>query len=126
MKKDWSKSWIRSTQTRKQRKYRMNAPFHIARKFLSAPLAKDLRAKYKQRSVPVRSGDKVKILRGEFKGKTGKVEKVSLIYKKIYVENVHTLKRDGSKAPRALEASNVMITELNLDDKKRKEVLERS
>jgi len=74
MKKEFSVKWIGSKQPRKQRKYRANAPLHIKRKFMSANLAKELRKRYGNRSFPLKKGDSIKIMRGEFKGKTGKIE----------------------------------------------------
>lgn len=121
----WGKSWKSSKQPRKQRKYRRNAPLHVRHKFLSANLSKELRQKYGIRAIPLRKGDTVRIMRGSFKGKTGKVEKVDLKKLKVYVENITTLKQDGRKVPVPLEPSNLQITALNLDDKKRLKAIER-
>ena len=41
---------IESTQPRKQRKARYNAPAHLRGKFLSAPLSPELRTQYKKRT----------------------------------------------------------------------------
>ena len=69
MKKKFSREWIRSKQPRKQRKYNYNAPLHIKGKFMAAHLSKDLMKKYNRRSIRVRKGDKVILLRGQFKKK---------------------------------------------------------
>jgi large subunit ribosomal protein L24 len=90
---------------------------------MSAHLSPELREKYKRRSFPVRVGDRVKILRGEFKGVEGKVTGVDRERQMIYVENVTIKKADGSSVPRSIHVSNVMITELNLDDEYRKKAL---
>ena len=124
--KEWSKSWKSSKNPRKQRKYLYNLPLHIRKSLLSATLSKDLRKKYGKRSLPVRKDDKVKVLRGQFKKKTGKVSRVNLKKIRIYIEGVENVKKDGSKAPYPVHPSNVMITELNLDDKERKMILERN
>ena len=123
--KEFSRHWISSKQPRKQRKYRYNAPLHILRKLMSAHLSKELKKKYNIRSMPLRKGDKVKIARGQFKKKTGKVEKVWTKRRKIQIENIHLIKKDGSKIPYLIEPSNVIITELVLEDKKRKQIIER-
>ncbi len=125
MKKKFSKHWKSSKQPRKQRKYRKNAPLHIKRKFLSTHLSKELRKKYNKRNIPIRKGDKVKILRGQFKKKIGKVDRVLLKRQKVYIENIALTKKDGSKVPYPINPSNLIITELFLEDKKRKKVLER-
>ncbi len=78
MKRSFSVHWIGSKQPRKQRKYRANAPIHLRHKLVSANLSKELRAKHGRRSFPLRTGDSVKIMRGEFKGKTGKIESINL------------------------------------------------
>ena len=123
--KECSRHWISSKQPRKQRKYRYNAPLHILRKLMSAHLSRELKKKYNIRSMPLRKGDKVKIARGQFKKKTGKVEKVWTKRRKIQIENIHLIKKDGSKIPYLIEPSNVIITELVLEDKKRKQIIER-
>ena len=67
----------------------------------------------------------MKILRGDFKGVEGKVIGVDRERQMIYVENVTLKKADGSTVNRPIHVSNVMITELNLDDPYRREALMR-
>ncbi len=119
MKKDFSKSWKSSKQPRKQRKYLAKAPLHLRRKFLSANLAKDLRKKHGRRNIEIRKNDKVKIMRGKFRGKQGKVLKVNSKKQRAYVEGMQVKKHDGSKANVSIAISNLQIIELNLDDKMR-------
>ncbi|MEM4259678.1 MAG: 50S ribosomal protein L24 [Candidatus Woesearchaeota archaeon] len=119
MKKEFSKHWKSSIQPRKQRKYRYNAPIHIKGKFMNSHLSRELRKKYNRRSIRVVNGDKVKILRGQFKGIEGKVERVDTKHTKIYIGKAELSKKDGSKAFYPIDPSNVIITELNLNDKKR-------
>jgi len=126
MEKKFSKKWIKSKQARKQRKFIYNAPLHIRRKFLNTLLSKELKEKYNRRSFPIRKGDKVKILRGQFKGIEGKVVKVFLKKTRVYVEKAEIKKRDGSKVYYPLHPSNLMITSLDLEDIKRVKALERS
>ena len=97
MKTKWSRSWVSSKQPRKQRKYRYNAPPHIRTKFISAHLSKELREKYKRRSIRLRVGDTVKIMRGEFKGKTGKVEKIFTKIAKVTVSGIQKTKPEKQK-----------------------------
>jgi large subunit ribosomal protein L24 len=119
MKQKFSKKWKASKQPRKQRKYSANAPLHIKRKMLSVNLAKPLREKFKARNVEVRKGDKVKIMKGKFKKKTGKIIEVKIKQGKVYVEGIQVKKQDGSRANVPLKPSNLQITELNLEDKRR-------
>ncbi|MBS3111690.1 50S ribosomal protein L24 [Candidatus Woesearchaeota archaeon] len=125
MKKKFSLNWIGSKQPRKQRKYVKNAPLNILKNFIRANLSKELRQKLGKRNVGVRKGDAVKIVRGQFKGTLGKIEKVWLKRSKVYVDTVTLPKRDGSKRFYPLSTSNLQVTELVLEDKKRKKVLER-
>lgn len=125
MKKKFSKNWVRSTQPRKQRKYRYNAPLHMRQKLVSAHLEKRLRQSYGKRSLPVRKGDEVVVLRGEFRKKKGNVTRVDLKRLKIFVDNVKRKKVSGQEVEVPIDPSNVMIARLNLDDRMRKKSLQR-
>ena len=125
MKSLWSKTWVSSKQPRKQRKYRYNAPLHVKHKFLSALLSKDLRKKHGIRNFPLRSKDKVKIMRGKFKGVIGEVEKVLLKKGKVMVKGAEIKKEEGRIIKYPITPSNTMIIELNLSDSKRKKAVEK-
>ena len=123
MKTKFSKTWISSTQPRKQRKYRYNATLDIKRTFLSVNLSKELRQRYGIRSIKPRTGDKVKVMRGTFRSKTGAIESIDAKHTKIFVTKIEHTKRDGSKSKIPLHPSNLMITEINVSDKLRKNKL---
>ncbi len=125
MKQKWSVKWVSSKQPRKQRKYRYNAPLHIRHKLISAHLSKELRERFKRRSFPLRKNDEVKIMRGKFRDKKGKVERIDLKKYKVYIEGIKIKKADGSEVSVPIDPSNLLITELNLDDKKRVKAIER-
>ncbi len=118
MKKEFSSHWVASVQPRKQRKYRYNAPLHVRGKFLSAHLSKDLASKHKTRSLRIRVGDEVKAMRGQFAGRSGKVERVDVTRSRVFVSSLDYLKRDGSKKPYPLQPSNLLLIKLT-DDKRR-------
>lgn len=126
MKNKFSKKWISSTQPRKQRKYIANAPLNIRQKLMSAHLSEELIKKYKRRNIPVKKGDKVIVMRGQFKGKLGLINKVNLKKLKIFVDSVEMAKKDGTKSFYPIHPSNVLIRELNLEDKERKKSIERN
>ena len=88
-------------------------------------LSPTLRKKYNQRSIGLRKGDKVKIMRGERKKHEGKVDRIQLKKNKITLEGVEITKKDGSKTPLTFEPSNMMITEIVTEDKMRQKTLER-
>jgi large subunit ribosomal protein L24 len=119
MKKSYSKSWKASRQPRKQRLYLYNAPEHIQGKSMKSTLSKTLRKRLGKRSLRVRKNDKVKILRGMFKGKEGKVDRVIVRDRKVIVDKAEIYKKDGSKTFYPIDPSNLIITELYADDKKR-------
>lgn len=119
MKQKFKKSWRASKKPGKQRKYIVNSPLSIRKKLMSVNLSKELRKKYGKRNVSVRKGDTVKIMRGKFKGKRGKISGISLKRLVAEIEGIQIKKQDGSKANVPLKASNIQITELNLEDRKR-------
>nr|AJS13338.1 50S ribosomal protein L24P [uncultured archaeon] len=125
MKIKFSTSWKKSKQPRKQRLYRYNAPLHIKRRFVRAHLSKELRAKYNRRSLGLRKGDKVKVVRGQFKKTEGKIEKINTKRERLYIDGISVVKKDGTKVSYPINPSNVIITELSLDDRMRQRILER-
>jgi len=113
-----------SSSRRKSRKAHFAAPSSIRRKIMSSALSKDLRTKYHARSLPVRKDDEVRIVRGKYKGREGKVTQV---YRKKWVIHVDRVQRDksnGASAPIGIHPSNVVILTLKLD-KDRRAILER-
>tara|TARA_Y100000310_G_scaffold122529_1_gene121240 strand:- start:7794 stop:8222 length:429 start_codon:yes stop_codon:yes gene_type:complete len=125
MKQKFSTKWVGSKLPRKQRKYRVNAPLHIKHKMMSSNLSKELRTKYGKRSFPIKKGDSIRIMKGEFKKKTGKIDSVSLKKGRVIIEGISRSKKDGSKVSVYFNPSNLQIKELNLDDMKRKKAIER-
>ena len=109
----------------KQRKRLYNAPLHIRYKMFSAPLSPELKEKYGIKSLPIRTGDTVRIMRGNFKGFEGKVREVDRKKYRIFVEGVTREKVDGTTLFMGIHPSKVMIVDLNLDDKWRREILEK-
>lgn len=114
-----------SKKARKQRRERIFKPLHKRRKEMAARLSAELRKKWKKRSVPVRKGDKVKIITGDYKGKTGKVTKVDLRAYRINVEGIVRKKANGQEVAIPIHPSNVMIIDLEMSDAERKKILER-
>ena len=125
MKQKFSKKWKASKQPRKQRKYRAKAPLHIKHKMLATHLSKELRKKYAKRAVPLKKGDLVKILRGAFKRKQGKISIINTKKGVVYIEGIQKTRKDGTKVNILFQPSNLLIMELNLEDKKRIKSIER-
>ena len=108
-----------SKQPRKQRKALYNAPAHARGKHLSATLSKELRADLGKRSLPVRSGDKVRVLRGDFKGHEGEVLDVDYGSYKVTIEDVTLSKPDGTAVFLPVDPSNLMIIDADTKDNRR-------
>lgn len=117
----------KSIQPRKQRKFRYNAPLHLRNKMVGVHLSKELKAKLstKRRSVAVRKGDKVKLMRGERRGHAGKVVEVSHSTLKVYVEGLTQRNAKGVEKLIAVEPSNLLLLEGDFT-KDRLEMVQRS
>lgn len=113
--KTWSAHWKASKNPKKQRKYVYQAPLHIKGKLLQAHLTKELAKKHNTRSLRIRKGDHVKIMRGNNKGKTGTVDRVDTKHTRIYVSTATYTKKDGTKTYIPLHPSKLLITELTND-----------
>jgi large subunit ribosomal protein L24 len=111
-------------QPRKQRNETQNAPLHQRHKQVRATLSDELREEYGRRNVRVNAGDTVEVLRGDFAGTEAEVVEVDLDAAAIYVEDVTVEKADGEESPRPLDASNVRVTDLDLEDDRREARLE--
>jgi large subunit ribosomal protein L24 len=116
---------MKSKKPSKQRKGMYQAPLHRKHKFLSAHLSKELRKQWGKRSLPVRSGDEVKVMRGKYKGTTGKISKTDLKKSKVYLESVKRKKVSGEEVFIPIHPSNLLILNPNMDDPKRKRVIDR-
>ncbi len=84
-------------------------------KKLYSHLSKDLREKYKRRSVSIRVGDKVKIMRGKYKGLIGAIVKVNRKKEQVFVENVKRKKADGKEVFVPIHPSKLLVIELKED-----------
>lgn len=108
-----------SSKARKQRKRQIEAPLHQRKKMLRGHLAPKYLEAGKKRSLTIRKGDQVRIMRGEHKGEEGKVEKVNLRNLTITIEGVTQAKADESQSARMIHASNIMIIRPDMSDRRR-------
>jgi large subunit ribosomal protein L24 len=103
----------------KQRLKIYKGPLHTKRKLLVCPVDKPLQKIHSLKSALVRKGDSVKIMVGEHKGKIGKVEIVDHSKAKVFVKEIKHKNSRGQEKMTALVASNLLITDLVVDDLKR-------
>lgn len=112
-----------SSSRRKSRKAHFTAPSSVRRIIMSAALSSELRQKHNVRSLPLRKGDEVKIVRGNFKGDG----KVLTCYRKKYVVHVERCTKEKANqmpVPVGIHPSNMVITKIKMD-KDRKAILDR-
>jgi large subunit ribosomal protein L24 len=120
----FSTAWKSSTKARKQRKYRFTLPTHTRQRLIRSHLSKELKKKYNRRSIGIRVGDKMRILRGQFKKKEGKIEHIDRKRERVYISGIEILKKDGSKSQFPIHPSNLIVVEAQINDKRRKQKLE--
>ena len=114
-----------SKQPRKQRKALYTAPLHKRHNSMSVHLSDDLKEEFNRRSYTVRKGHSVEIVRGDFRGTEGKVEGVDLKNYRVLVDGASSQKQDGSKLYQPIHPSNLVLTEIYLDDERRNQALNR-
>eukprot|EP01053_Blabericola_migrator_P000082 Blabericola_migrator_1__81@NODE_101_length_14318_cov_135_243281_g28_i1_p8_GENE_NODE_101_length_14318_cov_135_243281_g28_i1NODE_101_length_14318_cov_135_243281_g28_i1_p8_ORF_typecomplete_len189_score29_23Ribosomal_L26/PF16906_5/7_1e38KOW/PF00467_29/0_00015DUF5053/PF16476_5/0_04_NODE_101_length_14318_cov_135_243281_g28_i192039769 len=109
-----------STKARKTRKAHFQAHSEERRIRMSVRLCKELREKYGVRSMPIRRDDKVMIVTGGHHDEEGVVNSV---YRKkycIYVDKVTRENDKGEIKPVPIQPSNCMITDLHMDNSRKK------
>ena len=116
---------MKITSPRKQRKSLYQSPLHKRYKRFCAPLTPELKTSHNTNSLPVRTGDTVRIMRGDRKGLEGKISRVDRKNYRVFVEGVTREKVDGTTIPVPIHPSKIMVVNLNLDDKWRRETLKR-
>ncbi|HEY6405605.1 MAG TPA: 50S ribosomal protein L24 [Nitrososphaeraceae archaeon] len=96
---------------------------HIRDSSVAAHLNDSLHQQYHIRSLRVIKGDTVRVMRGEYGGIEGKVDSVNTITGTLAIEGIQREKIRGGNVKVRIHSSNVLITNLNLDDKRRQENL---
>ncbi len=97
---------------------------HQRDKMVGAVLEDSLRKQYGRKKVRVVKGDSVRVLRGEYKGVEGKVEKVNTEQMTFHIEGIQREKIRGGQVKVPIHSSNVMVVSLNLDDDYRSRMLQ--
>ena len=132
----------------KQRQAQTDAPIHVLRKRMRARLITDDPELQSVRSVTVRVGDTVEVLRGDFgfpnsvktdsrgkrlgqsRGRAGVKSTIASVDTKrgiVFVDGVTKTTADGKEEAVPLHPSNLIVTKLNdADPLRRKHIVERS
>jgi large subunit ribosomal protein L24 len=100
-------------------------PKHLTERKLRSPLSRALREKYGKRNLRVIAGDTIKVVRGEYSGIEGKVEKVNMKRESLAIEGIQREKVRGGNVKVNINSTNVVITDLDLDDKYRQALIQR-
>ncbi len=112
---------VASSKPKSQRKWYYTKPLHTSQKEFSAHLSKDLRKELGRRSLEVRRGDTVKVLRGGEKvfGKQGKITGIMRAKRMVFVEGIVRKKVDGTEKPIPLRPSNLLLVAIDTKDERR-------
>jgi large subunit ribosomal protein L24 len=97
----------------------LHIPKHVRDSMIRSSLADNLREQYGRRSVRVIKGDNIRVMRGEYTGIEGKIEKVNTRRGTLAIEGVQREKVRGGNVKVQIHASNVQIIGLKLEDKLR-------
>lgn len=97
----------------------LHVPKHQLDRMVGATLSDSLRQQYGRRSARVIKGDSVRVMRGEYKGVEGKVDRVYVKFGTLIIEGIQHDKVKGGQVKVPIHASNVMITSAKTDDKLR-------
>lgn len=108
---------------RRQRRAGYNATTFERRLRMTVPLSRELRARFHRRSVPVRKGDTVRVMKGSYVGREERVQKVDRRGYTVTLDNV-TLKTGEEKLkPLPIRTNHLLLVRLNLGDAWRREAL---
>ena len=100
---------IKSKKPNKQRKHLHSMALHEQKKKVSAHLSKELRKELKKRSIGLRKGDEVKIMRGSHKGFKGKIARIDRKNARIFIEKLARKKADGTEILLPVTAPKLMV-----------------
>ncbi len=102
----------------------MSDPFG-RRRVLNAHLSSSLRSRLGIRSIPVKEGDTVRIVKGEYGGRRGRVRRVVRNLGRVEVVGITEKSGKGDTIYPRISISYIEITRLNLRDKWRRKIISR-
>jgi large subunit ribosomal protein L24 len=111
---------------RKQRRFVRNSGKHAHKSMLRCRLDDPLREEYGLRSLNLKKGDLVRIMRGQFRDTEGKILGVDYGAIRVFVDGASTTKADGKEAKVPLHPSNLLLVKLELNDERKKRIQARA
>ena len=106
---------VTSKKPRKQRRALMYPKNHQLSKLFTGPLDDALQEIYGIKRMPVRVGDSVRIIKGEFDGIEGKVLSLNKRTRRLTIEEATLQKRSGENYYIPIAVSNIIITKFETD-----------
>jgi large subunit ribosomal protein L24 len=108
-----------SSKPRKSRKAFIKMPSHKRVKKISGHAGEKVKKETGKRAVSLRKGDVVKVIRGTFTGKIGKIIGVNHAKLKITIEGIKRRKSNGAEVMVPVDPSKIVVEELDKSDAKR-------
>ncbi len=102
---------VKSKKPGKQRKKRFQAKLHEKTKLFRVHVSKELQKTMKKKTTGLRKEDKVKVMRGKQKGKTGRVLKINRSKEQVFIEKIIRKKSDGTESLIPIHPSNLLLIE---------------
>ncbi|MBI4045094.1 MAG: 50S ribosomal protein L24 [Candidatus Diapherotrites archaeon] len=109
---------VKSSKPKKQRKAYYSRKLHELGKELSVHLGKELRKQLGKRAAKARVGDKVRVMRGKFRGKEGKIVRVNRQKKQVFLEGITRKKAGGRELFIPFRGSNLLMLEVSKDERR--------
>jgi ribosomal protein uL24 len=109
---------------RRQRRALYEASPPSRRLRMSAPLSRELRARFHARSLPVRKGDTVRVMAGSFVGQEERIARVNRRSYTVTLENVTVKTGEEKMTALPIRPNRLMLVRLNLADPWRRRVLQ--
>ncbi len=109
---------------RRQRRALYEASPPSRRLRMSAPLSRELRARFHARSLPVRKGDTVRVMAGSFVGQEERIARVDRQSYTVTLENVTVKTGEEKMTALPVRANRLLLVRLNLADPWRRRMLQ--
>jgi large subunit ribosomal protein L24 len=104
---------------KKQRRKIRDSPLHAKKALLKCRLDEFLQEEYGLRSLVVKKGDLVRIMRGQFRDTEGTVIRVDYRKARVFLDSASITKADGKEVNPPVHPSNLLLVKLEIDDERK-------